>query len=788
MPRKAFATLWLSFVVILIIPLLIGCILYYNAARIVRDQENYTRLSMLNQVSRNLDMKLRELNTIAINIATSQNIQGFLSADSQLTEDNRFQIYNIIKGLQPLRYGNDFMKDFFIYFKSSDIIIHSTSMSTPRFFFQYVYTYDDFTFEFWHDTILTGENFDSYLPSMAVHNQNLPYRVITIKQPIPITNRGDPSAMLFILVDEEQLHAMTADLTQQGSVYILDDNNVTIFQSGPSKDFSQISLNALSDSGATSYLTVDGQDYDITSIQSEQTHWRFLYIIPQSAFMENVSQIQTTSVTLAILFLCLGLTTAFLMAYRNYSPIQQIVKMISIRQEGPSVQYANELEFIKNSIANEYTKITQLQKSNNQLNHSNTAFMEKFRKNMLSMKGSFLAELIKGRISDKEIIKNLLELYQIKFISDAFIVILFLFDQPRLTETENQQQSLEVMKHILSYSIEDVLSQHLIAYSTELDGDTVALLINLPHDFQSESSMKKLIALVANVQECLINFQRAYFTVGVGEIQKGIHDINLSCKQAKHALDCRILEGCSRVILFQEISMREKENRKSYFYPINLETQLINCVKVGDFKQCEQILYKIFDENSRARNTDLKLAKCMMFSIINSVLKMLDEIEVKFHDIPGFETDPVEILMRCESLTDIYLKVSSLFDGVCRYINHNKISHNDELKIQIIQYINSFYSDMKLSQSSIADHFDITPQYLSKIFKQMTGQNMVDYINRLRIEKIKILMLNSRNVPVAKISEVVGFGSVRSLDRVFKNLEGITPLEYKLAMQDRKSE
>lgn len=156
----------------------------------------------------------------------------------------------------------------------------------------------------------------------------------------------------------------------------------------------------------------------------------------------------------------------------------------------------------------------------------------------------------------------------------------------------------------------------------------------------------------------------------------------------------------------------------------------------------------------------------------------MDDIEIKYSEIPGIETNPIDLLFQCESLNDINREVLKLFHVICKYISSKKINRNNELLEQVTNYINENYFIKDLSQTNIADLFSITPQYLSTFFKQNTGQNMVDYINRLRIEKVKELLWNSR-LTISEIADKTGFGSIRSLDRVFKNYEGISPGKFR---------
>ena len=69
---------------------------------------------------------------MATNIAMTQSVQAFLPAKRQMTEDSRYLVFNVINNIQPYRNSNRFVKDFYIYFKNSDIIINS-NMCSPEF-------------------------------------------------------------------------------------------------------------------------------------------------------------------------------------------------------------------------------------------------------------------------------------------------------------------------------------------------------------------------------------------------------------------------------------------------------------------------------------------------------------------------------------------------------------------------------------------------------------------------------------------------------------------------------
>jgi AraC-like DNA-binding protein len=101
---------------------------------------------------------------------------------------------------------------------------------------------------------------------------------------------------------------------------------------------------------------------------------------------------------------------------------------------------------------------------------------------------------------------------------------------------------------------------------------------------------------------------------------------------------------------------------------------------------------------------------------------------------------------------------------------HQKIS-------EIVQYINERYPE-PLPLTSVAEHFFISPYYLSRTFKEATGFTFIEYINSVRIKEAQKLLRESR-LKVIHIAERVGFGSIAHFGRVFKSITGRSPLYYR---------
>ena len=108
---------------------------------------------------------------------------------------------------------------------------------------------------------------------------------------------------------------------------------------------------------------------------------------------------------------------------------------------------------------------------------------------------------------------------------------------------------------------------------------------------------------------------------------------------------------------------------------------------------------------------------------------------------------------------------------------HMKYTNSKLLINRALHYINNHY-DEKLSLEDVAQKLHLSKHYLCNAFKKATGENMSLYINKLRIEKAKRLLLESDG-RAKEIFEEVGYSNQQYFSKVFKKITGMTIMEYK---------
>lgn len=86
--------------------------------------------------------------------------------------------------------------------------------------------------------------------------------------------------------------------------------------------------------------------------------------------------------------------------------------------------------------------------------------------------------------------------------------------------------------------------------------------------------------------------------------------------------------------------------------------------------------------------------------------------------------------------------------------------------------------EQPLGLSKLAERAAVTPAHFSRVFKQLTGMNVTEYVTTKRIIRAKELLLETDD-NIADIAERCGFESLPHFHRIFKKLTSMTPANYK---------
>ena len=105
---------------------------------------------------------------------------------------------------------------------------------------------------------------------------------------------------------------------------------------------------------------------------------------------------------------------------------------------------------------------------------------------------------------------------------------------------------------------------------------------------------------------------------------------------------------------------------------------------------------------------------------------------------------------------------------------------------EVRNYVDNHYGEAGLSVSDLADRTGMSISSLSRAFKREMGYNLLDYINKIRVEAVMHSLTESDDT-LEKIAERTGYINVNTLIRNFKRYVGMTPGKYKQSLAGEKT-
>ena len=168
--------------------------------------------------------------------------------------------------------------------------------------------------------------------------------------------------------------------------------------------------------------------------------------------------------------------------------------------------------------------------------------------------------------------------------------------------------------------------------------------------------------------------------------------------------------------------------------------------------------------------------------IIVSASKIAESLGGDIREIVPFSLshDNIQALI---SSPDIFSRrVKSLLAALIEFRDSHTAGRYQSVIVKAREYIDDNFAASDVSLYSTAVHVGISPNHLSTVFAQETGENFIEYLTRVRIERAKLL-LKSTTMKSADIADETGFSDPHYFSYIFKKNTGLSPREFRLKKQ-----
>lgn len=134
-----------------------------------------------------------------------------------------------------------------------------------------------------------------------------------------------------------------------------------------------------------------------------------------------------------------------------------------------------------------------------------------------------------------------------------------------------------------------------------------------------------------------------------------------------------------------------------------------------------------------------------------------------------------------QCISHLFSLINNISNEIILFSSSNKCCNKKKYHPYInkaIDYININYGE-PITIEIIAKYLNINKCYFCSLFKKETGETFSQYLNSLRVEKSKELLLNEKNLSILDVAIAVGFNNQSYFNSIFKKLNNKTPLELR---------
>jgi len=150
-------------------------------------------------------------------------------------------------------------------------------------------------------------------------------------------------------------------------------------------------------------------------------------------------------------------------------------------------------------------------------------------------------------------------------------------------------------------------------------------------------------------------------------------------------------------------------------------------------------------------------------------------------------TSKIQKALKILSSTDSMkgLEASALvYDFLISFLKYAHLANGDSVSTlhsrlnPVFEYIDKYYFQ-PITIEELAEVIGVTPQYLCLLFKKIIKQRPIEYLNNVRINKSKDILLKNPNLKIDEITIRSGYESSSYFCSIFRKIEGISPGKFR---------
>ncbi len=746
--KKSVLYAWsLSYLLVLLLPVIAVFANYYFNVRVIRKEIYHANELILNNFADSVDGYLKENRKLYSNAITNPEFDAWIShqeKDSYFYKDsaglyrqlNNYRVYS-------LNYSC------FLYFTNFDYVLNPNGGYDKGFYYstmQFYHTdmisqekwtrimtkdYDRayFVLDFWHhktvEPCLVYAHTVSYYQNKVNVFAGFPLSVIE-----KLAQNMEEGTKVLITVDGNPFLAIADGKTQ---ILQNDDISASYTTTIPAEK----NESAANGRGNVSIVkSSNTREYMEIRKESGENGICYYLQIPNRIFWQDARHVRNVLVVSLLLTLLAGMVCINIVLKRNFRPVSELLSKV----EG-SDSSKNEFE--------------QLEESYMRMKKKNLSISEKMDSLSGTIRKNRLLELMKGGKAEAE------DKRMFPFVEGQVSILLGMKVLPEKKCRDSNELILFVIDNIFSELLGE---EH---YARTEDGESQFYLFMVEEEKSADwkqNCNEKVNELIEILKKWNVNL-----IVAISNPEKSLERIADQYRDIRNVFENR------QMVFWTSVAVDiEKQETEEAAAKLTIGNMIKEALQKRDTKEVMELADKFFGQD---RQCSFSLLRMQCLEILMVAIKEFYESDV--HDeakiyLRGFMNSVLDMSDR-EQARKI---VKEMLEYTCRILCEQDSDKEKKIVIGVKEFVAAHYMEESLNLITIAESMGLSTRHLGSVFREETGEGIPDYINRIRIEKAKMLLKN-RDCSIEEICAKVGYSNSKTFRRVFVKMEGVTPGKFR---------
>ncbi|WP_379159534.1 helix-turn-helix domain-containing protein [Paenibacillus sp. sgz5001063] len=477
-------------------------------------------------------------------------------------------------------------------------------------------------------------------------------------------------------------------------------------------------------------------------------NWKIYNITSTDNYYQKSILLQRTVLLICLLAVIVGMVLSGVFTVAIYNPLKRLRdKMKGMFDHTPEPGL------------NEYTLIDT---AINKLTRKVSSLEETLQANSPVIKHNIVLNLLNNSYSDEELVEQLQSIH-IPMTYAHYCCMLIDPVSPGFKTLNSQTMQYVLYRMINQLEAADYAGSHIIA--EELPDKKVAVIVCT--DLAEDELLEQISGFILSEVKHSFDLE---FRISLGCWVQRFMDVHRSFDEAKILAKYGFL--LPEVSIIKDARLLERES----------STNEIPQAVLLKFK--EKLQARNIEEITEAIEQLLGQMREGMYSADYCRYIMLNTVSVYSDYLISVRYTPsdhvkINLYNEYTSIHDIngYRKWLTDSIAVCMVHMEKRSDNRTSESIEAVKHYISTHLSEELSLDTVAGKVFLSPKYLSKIFKEETGMNYIEYVTEKRMEKALELMAK-HDMTIEQIANTVGYGTTAYFIKKFKEKNGYTPKHY----------